>query len=121
MLVEQRKNTLRVQLWQFKLEDFDEADAKPLLGWEVNTSMKIREIGFEARRFLNSPEASPPCFQHPKIINGAQKCARSLMEQQQEVPSYKMLGPQEMVMKVVLKVLQGLWVHLLKHTLPAAQ
>lgn len=62
MLVEQSKHALRMQLWEFQLEDFDDADAKRLLMlvWEVNTSMKMRDIGF--RGLLNSPEASPCCF-----------------------------------------------------------
>ena len=57
MPVEQSKHALRVQLWEFQLEDFDDADAKRLLMlvWEVNTSMKMRDIGF--RRLLNPPEA----------------------------------------------------------------
>ncbi|GLD62933.1 actin cytoskeleton-regulatory complex protein pan1-like protein [Lates japonicus] len=126
VMVEESKSTVRVQLWESELEDFDDADAKPLLMlvWEVNTSMKMRDIGFEARRLLNSPEASPPCFHHPKIINGAQKYARSLVEQQQEAPGYKLLGPRE-VMKVVSKVLQGLLgassKHILEHAFPDDQ
>lgn len=73
MLVEQSKNTLRVQLWQVEPEDFDDADAKPLimLVWKMNTKLQIRDTGFKARRFLNAPEASPPCFQHSKVLNGA--------------------------------------------------
>ncbi|XP_044064417.1 fibrous sheath CABYR-binding protein-like [Siniperca chuatsi] len=111
LLVEQSKSTLRVQLWEFELEDFEENEARPLLklAWEVNTSMKMRDVEFEARRLLSSPEAAPPQFQHPKIISQAQKYARSLTEQQQEAPSSKLLGPREVVMEVVPKVLQGFW------------
>ncbi|XP_044063034.1 actin cytoskeleton-regulatory complex protein pan1-like [Siniperca chuatsi] len=111
LLVEQSKSTLRVQLWEFELEDFDETEARPLLklAWEVNTSMKMRDVEFEARRLLSSPEAAPPQFQHPKIISQAQKYARSLTEQQQEAPSSKLLSPREVVMEVVPKVLQGFW------------
>lgn len=74
MLVEPSKRSLRVQLRESQVEDFDDVDAQPLhmLVWEVNT-MKLRSIGFEARRLLSSPEASPPFFQHPKIINRPQK------------------------------------------------
>lgn len=70
LLVEQSESTLSVQLRQFELEDFDDAVAKPLLTlmWEVNTSMKMRDVGFEARIFVNAPETSRTCFQHPKII-----------------------------------------------------
>ncbi|KAI3361454.1 hypothetical protein L3Q82_013626, partial [Scortum barcoo] len=84
-LVEESKSTLRVQLWEFELEDYD-IDVRPLLRmvWEVNTSMKMRDIEFEARRLLNSPEAAPPQFQHPKIISQAQIYAKNLTEQQQE-------------------------------------
>ncbi len=31
--------------------------------WEVNTSMKMRDVEFKARRLLSSPEAAPPQFQ----------------------------------------------------------
>lgn len=70
LLVEQSESTRSVRLRQFELKDFDDVVAKPLLTlmWEVNTSMKMRDVGFEARIFVNAPEASPPCFQHPKII-----------------------------------------------------
>ncbi|KAI3377772.1 hypothetical protein L3Q82_008919, partial [Scortum barcoo] len=62
-------------LWEFELEDYD-ADVRPLLklAWEVNTSMKMRDVEFEARWLLSSPEAAPPQFQHPKIISQADIC-----------------------------------------------
>ncbi|KAI3377096.1 hypothetical protein L3Q82_000296 [Scortum barcoo] len=97
-------------LWEFKLEDYD-ADVRPLLklAWEVNTSMKTRDVEFEVRWLLISSEAAPPQFQHPKIISQAQTYARSLTEQQQEAHGPKLLGPQVVVMEVVPKVLQGFW------------
>ncbi|KAI3367161.1 hypothetical protein L3Q82_008218 [Scortum barcoo] len=108
-LVEESKSTLRVQLWEFELEDYD-VDVRPLLRmvWEVNTSMKMRDVEFEARRLLTSPEAAPPQFQlsarHRQIY------ARSLTEQQQEACGPKQLSPREVVIEVVPpKVLQGFW------------
>ncbi|KAI3362953.1 hypothetical protein L3Q82_011630 [Scortum barcoo] len=94
------QHPLRVQLWEFELEDYD-ADVRPLLklAWEVNTSMKMRDVEFEARRLLTSPEAAPPQFKHPKIISQAQTYARSLTEQQQEAHGPKLLGPREVVME----------------------
>ncbi|XP_039657247.1 cell surface glycoprotein 1-like [Perca fluviatilis] len=111
LLVEQSKATVRVQLWEFELEDFDEEDAKPLLMlvWEVINSMKMRDIEFEARRLLQSPEDIPPCFQHPKLVNLAQEYGRSLTQQLQSAPSSKLLGPRDVVMEVLPKVLQGFW------------
>lgn len=46
---------------------------------------------------------------HPKIIGQAQKYARTLAEQHQEAPSSKLLGPREVVIEVVPKVIQGFW------------
>ncbi|XP_035851555.1 uncharacterized protein LOC118493887 isoform X2 [Sander lucioperca] len=111
LLVEQSKDTIRVQLWEFELEDFDEEEAKPLLTlvWEVNNSMKMRDIEFEARRLLKSPEDIPPCFQHPKLVNLAQEYGRSLTEQLQSAPRSKLLSPRDVVVEVVPKVLQGFW------------
>ncbi|KAE8281651.1 hypothetical protein D5F01_LYC20647 [Larimichthys crocea] len=65
------------------------------LVWEVNNSMKMRAIEFEARRLLISPEAVPPHFQHPKIISQALKYAGILTEQQQKGPKSKVLCPME--------------------------
>ncbi|KAI3376637.1 hypothetical protein L3Q82_017074, partial [Scortum barcoo] len=109
-LVEESKSTLRVQLWEFELEDYA-ADVRPLLklAWEVNTSMKMRDVEFEARRLLSSPGEAPPQFQHPKIISEAHMYARRLTEQQQEARGPKQLSPQEVVIEVVPKVLQGFW------------
>ncbi len=165
---------------EFELEDFDKADVRPLLKlvkpqcwiysanvshliiisrslfqvWEVNTSMKMRDAEFEARRLLDSLEAAPPQFRwvifdtfiqssssvvvmslwcSEVFVNqtadiprsSAQMYARSLTEQQQEAPNSKLLGPWEVVMGVVAKVLQGFWLpppnkHLLQHALLAA-
>ncbi|GAA6226947.1 uncharacterized protein LOC108900338 [Lates japonicus] len=71
--------------------------------------MKMRDIEFEARRLLSSPETIPLQFQHPKIIGQAQKYARTLAEQHQEAPNSKLLGPREVVIEVVPKVMQGFW------------
>ncbi|KAE8288437.1 hypothetical protein D5F01_LYC12308 [Larimichthys crocea] len=110
LLVEQSKGTLRVQLWEFELDGYD-ADVRPLLQlvWEVNNSMKMRDIEFEARRLLSCPEAVPPHFQHPKIISQALKYAGILNKQQQKGPKSKLLCPMEVVLKVLPKVLQGFW------------
>ncbi|KAI3375097.1 hypothetical protein L3Q82_021615 [Scortum barcoo] len=69
----------------------------------------MRDTEFEAKRLLTSPEAAPPQLQHPKIISQAQTYARSLIEQQKEAHGRKLLGPREMVIEVVPKVLQGFW------------
>ncbi|XP_018538288.2 cell surface glycoprotein 1 [Lates calcarifer] len=110
LLLEESKSTVRVKLWEFELEDFDE-DVIPLLRlvWEVNNNMKRRDVEFEARRLLNSPETIPPQFQHPKIISQAHKYAKSLTEQHQQIRSSKLLCPREVVMEVVPKVVQGFW------------
>ncbi|KAI3361515.1 hypothetical protein L3Q82_013662, partial [Scortum barcoo] len=107
-LVEESKSTLRVQLWEFELEDYD-VDVRPLLRmvWEVNTSMKMRDIEFEARRLLNSPEAAPPQFQSSARHRYIRP--RSLTEQQQEARCPKLLSSREVVIEVVPKVLQGFW------------
>ncbi|KAI3363036.1 hypothetical protein L3Q82_011702, partial [Scortum barcoo] len=109
-LVEESKRTLRVQLWEFGLEDYD-TEVRPLLKlvWEVNTSMKMRDVEFEARRLLTSPDDAPPQFKHPKILSKAQMYAGNLTEQQQEARGPKQLSPREVVIEVVPKVLQGFW------------
>ncbi|XP_018535768.1 uncharacterized protein LOC108885785 [Lates calcarifer] len=111
LLMQESKSTLRVQLWEFELEDFDDDEVRPLLKlvWEVNNNMKMRDIEFEARRLLKLPETIPPQFQHPKIISQAHKYAKSLTEQLQEASISNLLGPREVVMEVVPKVLQGFW------------
>ncbi|KAF3860196.1 hypothetical protein F7725_000451 [Dissostichus mawsoni] len=75
LLREESKSSLRVQLWDFELEDRDEDVAKPLLNllWEVINSMKMRDIVFEARRLLMSPDDIPAGFRHPKLMNLAQE------------------------------------------------
>ncbi|XP_071387157.1 cytosolic carboxypeptidase 2-like [Centroberyx affinis] len=111
-LVEQGKKSLRERLWRFDLESFDKS-VQPLLTlmWEVNISMKMMVIEFLARIVLNSPEANSPCFQDPQIIRLADKAIRSLMEKQQQRPGSSLLGPREVVMLVVPKVLQGFWIN----------
>ncbi|XP_051263075.1 uncharacterized protein LOC127367353 [Dicentrarchus labrax] len=110
LLVEESKNTLRVQLWDLELENFD-PEARLLLNMvcQVNNSLKMRDVEFEARKLLSSPRAVPAQLRHPKIICQAQKYARILTEQQQEAPSSKVVHTREVVMEVVPKVLQGFW------------
>ncbi|XP_059201803.1 cell surface glycoprotein 1-like [Centropristis striata] len=109
-LMEESKNTLRERLWEFELEDFDEEDAKPLLMlvWAVNMSNKMRDIEFEAQMLLNSSEPLPPKFQHPKLFNVALKYAK-ILRTNHVAPSSKVLSPQEVVLEVVPRVLQGFW------------
>ncbi|KAI9531036.1 hypothetical protein NQZ68_000528 [Dissostichus eleginoides] len=111
LLREESKSSLRVQLWDFELEDRDEDVAKPLLNllWEVINSMKMRDIVFEARRLLMSPGDIPAGFRHPKLMNLAQEYGRRLTERLQSAPSSKLLGPRDVVLQVVPKVLQGFW------------
>ncbi|KAG8012529.1 Mucin-1 [Nibea albiflora] len=111
LLVEQSKETLRVQLWEFELEGYDD-DVRPLLQlvWEVNNAMKMRDVEYEARRLLSSPEAIPPRFQHPNIISQALEYAVILKEQQEKGPRSELLSPMEVVLQVLPKVLQGFWV-----------
>ncbi|XP_034549627.1 titin-like isoform X1 [Notolabrus celidotus] len=110
LLVEDSKSTTRIQLWEFEMEDFDN-DVKPLLHlvWEVNTSMLKRDVEFEARRLLDSPASIPASFKHPKVVRKAWEYAGTLVEQHQRAPGPKQLGPQDVVLNVVPKVLQGFW------------
>ncbi|XP_026213425.1 uncharacterized protein LOC113160408 [Anabas testudineus] len=112
LILEKSKSTVRERLWEFELEDFDEEDAKPLLMlvWAVNVSNKMRDVEFEAQMLLKSPQALPPNFQHPKVLSVAQEYAQILREKKQEAPSFKLLCPQDVVMEVVPRVLQGFWV-----------
>ncbi|KAG8013015.1 Ubiquitin-conjugating enzyme E2 H, partial [Nibea albiflora] len=104
LLVEQSKETLRVQLWEFELEGYDD-DVRPLLQlvWEVNNAMKMRDVEYEARRLLSSPEAVPPRFQHPNIISQALEYAVILKEQQEKGPRSELLSPMEVVLQVLPK------------------
>lgn len=54
--------------------DFD-GDVELLLmfGREVNSSVKMRDIEFEVRRLLKSPDDMPPGFQHPQPFHLAQE------------------------------------------------
>ncbi|CAJ1052401.1 fibrous sheath CABYR-binding protein-like isoform X2 [Xyrichtys novacula] len=110
LMVEESKKTLRVQLWEFKLQGFDK-DVQPLLElvWEVNTSLLKRDVEFEARKLLDSPDSIPPSYQHPKIRNKAQEYAKILVEQLQIGPVCQSLSPREVVIELVPKVLQVLW------------
>ncbi|KAK2853689.1 hypothetical protein Q5P01_006350 [Channa striata] len=95
LLLEKSKHTLRVKLWEFELEDFEEDEDKSLLKL-VNNSLKMRDVEFEARRLLNLPETIPPQFNNPG----------SLTEQQETLGS-KLLGPVKVVIVVVPKFLQA--------------
>ncbi|XP_071314238.1 mucin-16-like [Trachinotus anak] len=112
LILEKSKNTLRENLWEFELEGFDEVEAKPLLMlvWAMNVSNKMRDVEFEAKMLLESPETVPPNFQHPKVRCMARDYAKILTQRQQEPPSSKVLSPKEVVMEVVPRVLQGFWV-----------
>ncbi|CAJ1052496.1 fibrous sheath CABYR-binding protein-like isoform X2 [Xyrichtys novacula] len=110
LMVEESKNSLRVQLWEFELQGFDK-DVQPLLElvWEVNTSLLKRDVEFEARKLLDSPYSIPPSYQHPKIRSKAQEYAKILVEQLQRGPVCQSLSPREVVIELVPKVLQVLW------------
>ncbi|XP_076737298.1 uncharacterized protein LOC112432469 [Maylandia zebra] len=111
LLVEKSRETLREQLWEFELEDFDEEEAKPLLRlvWAVNVSNKMRDVEFEARLLLQFPEAVPPKFQAPKLLSAVKDYVEILKKKQQEQPNSKLLTAQEVVVEVVPRVLQGFW------------
>ncbi|XP_005942044.1 uncharacterized protein LOC102294219 [Haplochromis burtoni] len=111
LLVEKSRETLREQLWEFELEDFEEEEAKPLLRlvWAVNVSNKMRDVEFEARMLLQFPEAVPPKFQAPKLLSVVKDYIEILKEKQQEQHNSKLLTVQEVVIEVVPRVLQGFW------------
>ncbi|KAG7473136.1 hypothetical protein JOB18_004045, partial [Solea senegalensis] len=111
LLVEETRQTMRVQLWEWKVEGFDE-DVQPFikLVWHVNTSMKMSDVTAEAKPLLDFPEDVPLQFRNPKIVSEAQRYARRLREQRQKQPPQpKVMGPGEVVLEVVPKVLQGFW------------
>ncbi|XP_077383557.1 uncharacterized protein LOC144022542 isoform X1 [Festucalex cinctus] len=105
LLVEETKNSLRIKLWEFELEDCFKAESK--LVFEVNTSMKMRDIEFEARRLIDSPEMIPAQLNHNVILRKAKQFAESL--KQQKATDVDLLSPREMVIKVLPKVLQTFW------------
>ncbi|XP_077432430.1 uncharacterized protein LOC144058079 [Vanacampus margaritifer] len=105
LLVEETNKSLRIKLWEFEVEECFEAYAK--LAFEVNTSMKMRDIEFEARRLLDSPETVPSQLKHPGIISKAQRFAGNL--KQHEATDTKLLTLYEIVVEVLPKVLQGFW------------
>ncbi|XP_069367833.1 uncharacterized protein [Paralichthys olivaceus] len=111
LIEEESKASLRVRLWQFQLEDYKDPEFLPLLNlvWEVSNSLKRRDIEFEARQFLKSPKIIPPEFRNPSIISLAQKFSSLLKELQRQPLTAKHLGPREVVLEVVPKVLQGFW------------
>ncbi|KAL3973655.1 DNA polymerase epsilon subunit 1 [Sarotherodon galilaeus] len=111
LLVEKSRETLREQLWEFELEDFEEEEAKPLLRlvWAVNVINKMRDVEFQARMLLQFPEAIPPKFQAPKLLSVVKDYVEILKEKQQEQHNIKLLTAQEVVIEVVPRVLQGFW------------
>ncbi|XP_037610160.1 arp2/3 complex-activating protein rickA-like isoform X1 [Sebastes umbrosus] len=112
LIYERSKKSLRESLWKFELERYDDENVKSLLTllYAVNVSNKMRDMEFEACFLLNNPEALPPMYQGPKILRVAEKCAETLRQKQEEAPSSR-LGPQEVILEVVPKVLQGFWKH----------
>ncbi|KAF0029618.1 hypothetical protein F2P81_018723 [Scophthalmus maximus] len=108
--LEESKKSLRMRRWDFEREGFSD-DFQPFLKMvmDVLTSMKMRDVQFEARWLFEYPEDIPPCFQNPKIMKLAQKFGESLTEQLQATPRSRLLGPSEVVVEVVPKVLQGFW------------
>ncbi|XP_051920770.1 uncharacterized protein LOC127600317 isoform X1 [Hippocampus zosterae] len=105
LLVEETKKSIRVKLWEYEVEDCFEAESK--LVFEVNTSMKMRDIEFEARRLLDSPEMIPSQLKHTTILRKARQFAGSL--EQQKATYADLLNPRAMVIKVLPKVLQIFW------------
>lgn len=112
LLLEKSKESLRVQLWEFELEDFQDEEARSLLTlvWEVNNSFKMRDVQFEAKKLLESPEDVPPRFRHPKMRKLAEEYGGILTELLKAPPASKQLSAREVVMEVVPQALQALWV-----------
>ncbi len=75
--------------------------------WEVNTSMKMRDVEFEARRLLRLPEAAPPQFQWVTFDTRLQT-------------AWSMGGGDGGDSKSSLGLLVASSKHLLQHALPAA-
>ncbi|KAL4004482.1 thiosulfate:glutathione sulfurtransferase [Sarotherodon galilaeus] len=111
LLVEKSRETLREQLWEFELEDFEEEEAKPLLRlvWAVNVINKMRDVEFQARMLLQFPEAIPPKFQTPKLLSIVKDYVEILKKKQLQQHNTKLLTAQEVVIEVVPRVLQGFW------------
>ncbi|KAG7499639.1 hypothetical protein JOB18_044459 [Solea senegalensis] len=110
LLMEKSKGTLRVQLWEFELEGYDaEVTALLNLVWEVNNSMLNRDVVFEARKLLKSPDEFPASYKNHKFVSMAREYGEILTEKLQVTPCSKLLGPHDVVMEIVPKVLQGLW------------
>ncbi|XP_034545774.1 uncharacterized protein LOC117817275 isoform X2 [Notolabrus celidotus] len=112
LIFEKSTGNLRERFWEFELEGLDEDEAKPLmkLVWSVNVNNKMRDVENEAKVLLNSQEALPPYFKHPKLLSVVKDYAEILSHRQKEAPSARLLRPQEVVLEVVPKVLQGFWV-----------
>ncbi|XP_077577500.1 uncharacterized protein LOC144199616 [Stigmatopora nigra] len=106
LLVEETNSSLRIKLWEFDVEDCFKAESK--LVFEVNTSMKMRDIEFEAKRLLASPEMIPIELKHTRILRKAKQLAETL--KQQQATSATLLSPRDLVIKVLPKVLQIFWI-----------
>ncbi|XP_030595660.1 proline-rich protein 36-like [Archocentrus centrarchus] len=111
LLVQESKKTVREQLWEFKMEDFEEKEAKPLLKlvWAVNVNNRMRDVEFQAQMLLKFPKATPPTFQNPKLLSMANKYIEMLIEMQQETQTSRLLTAEDVVIEVVPRVLQGFW------------
>ncbi|XP_072769016.1 uncharacterized protein [Nerophis lumbriciformis] len=105
LLVEENKKSLRVKLWEFEMDDDFESEAR--LVFEVNTSMKMRDIEFEARSLLDCPEKIPLQLKQPGIVKKALRLAESW--EHQHTCCSQLINVRDMVIKVVPKVLQCFW------------
>lgn len=111
LILEKNKNLVKNRLWELELEDCGDDNAKPLLKlvWAVNVANKVRDIQSEVKMLREFPEVIPPDFLHPGIQSTAKFYAKLLREKRPEVPTSKLLSPQEVVMQVVPRVLHSLW------------
>ncbi|XP_028313933.1 uncharacterized protein LOC114470119 [Gouania willdenowi] len=110
------KRSLRVQLLDFQLQEYDNDDddeVRMLLSMarEVNDSMRMRDIQLDAQRLISAPELMPPNFISAKMMKEAKAIGEALTERHQQTScSEHLQQPRDVVLDVVPKVLQGLWV-----------
>ncbi|XP_028297414.1 uncharacterized protein LOC114459318 [Gouania willdenowi] len=110
------KRSLRVQLLDFQLQEYDNDDddeVRMLLSMarEVNDSMRMRDIQLDAQRLISAPELMPPNFISAKMKQEAKAIGEVLTERHQQTScSEHLQQPRDVVLDVVPKVLQGLWV-----------
>ncbi|XP_028297082.1 uncharacterized protein LOC114458894 [Gouania willdenowi] len=110
------KRSLRVQLLDFQLQEYDNDDddeVRMLLSMarEVNDSMRMRDIQLDAQRLISAPELMPPNFISAKMKREAKAIGEALTERHQQTScSEHLQQPRDVVLDVVPKVLQGLWV-----------